>query len=157
VEHHQKRLFSVGFALFFSCMSAFGNDSAPTVAEAHEFLADSFQRYPVTYVVWYGGNYGDNYRGRVASYTGDQCHSELRSARGSALGYAIDWSVISRIQTSAPLEIYFSGQIFRNPQSDGDKHFSSFDLYYPDFKVRQSAFNAFEVLRNSCQRTSKFD
>jgi hypothetical protein len=150
-------LLSVAFALFSSCANAFGNDPLPTVAEAHEFLADSFQRYPVAYTVRYGADYGDRYRGRVASYAGDQCHSELRSERGSAAGYAIDWSVISGMRTSDPLEIYFSGQIFRNPQSGGDRLFTSFDLYYPDAKVRQSAFNAFEVLRESCRKHSRFD
>jgi len=157
VDHPLKCLFSAGFALFLCCINAFADDFLPTVAEAHEFLADTFQRYPVAYAVRYGEDYGDRDKGRVASYAGDQCHSELRSERGSAAGYAIDWSVISGMRTSDPLEIYFSGQIFRNPQSGGDRLFTSFNLYYPDAKVRQSAFNAFQVLRESCRRHSRFD
>ncbi len=157
VALHRKWLSSTACVVVLCCTSAQADDYLPTVAEAHEFLADAFQRYRVSYTVRYGPGYGDRYKGGVASYAGNECHSELRSAQGSAAGYAIDWSVISRIQTSDPLEIYFSGQIFRNPQSDGDRYFSSFDLYYPDPKVRQSAFNAFEVLRRSCQRHSRFD
>jgi hypothetical protein len=158
VKRSIDRLSCAGLALlFFCCANAFADGPVPTVAEAHQFLADTFQRYPVAYAVRYGNDYGDRYKGRVASYAGSECHSELRSTRESASGYAIDWSVVGSIQTSDPLGIYFSGQIFRDPRSDGDRLFSSFDLYYPDARVRQSAFNAFELLRQSCRRYSKFD
>jgi hypothetical protein len=157
VTPHLKWRSIAGCALFLCCASAFADDAMPTVAEAHRFLADLFQRYRVSYTVRYGPGYGDRYKGGVASYAGSECHSELRWAQGSAAGYAVDWSVISSIQISDPLAISFSGQIFRNPQSDGDRYFSSFDLYYPGRQVRQGAFNAFEVLRGSCQRHSRFD
>jgi hypothetical protein len=157
VDHHLKSLIGGGLALFLCGMNALADEFVPTVAEAHEFLADTFQRYPVSYVVRYGPDYGDRYKGWVAAYGGNDCHSQLRPGRGSAPGYAIDWSVIASIQTANPSEIYFSGQIFSDPPADGDRYFSSFDLYYPDPGVRQRAFKAFEVLRKSCRKLSKFD
>ena len=150
-------LFSAGLALFLCCMNAFGADPAPTVAEAHDFLTGMFQRYAVRYVVWYGNAYDDNYGGRVASYSGNECRSELRFGQDPALAYAIDWSVISTIANSGPGEIYFTGQIVRTPQKDGDRYFGGFQLDYPDSTLPKSAFNAFELLRRSCKKTSKFD
>ena len=153
----RKYLSGTGLALCFGCMNAFGADPAPTVAEAHDFLTGMFQRYAVKYVVWYGNAYDDNYGGRVASYSGNECRSELRFGEDSARAYAIDWSVISTIANAGPREIYFTGQIVRTPHKDGDRYFGGFQLDYPDTTLPKSAFNAFELLRRSCKKTSKFD
>src|SRR5476649_310805 len=68
VKHQLECLIGAGIALGSCCMNAAADNFVPTVAEAHEFLADTFQRYPVSYVVRYGPDYGDRYKGWVAAY-----------------------------------------------------------------------------------------
>jgi hypothetical protein len=127
----------------------------PTPFEAHEFLAATFQRYRIDYVVWYGAGTRDNYRGRTEFYGGRDCHSELGTGRANR-AFAVDWSRISSVERSGSEAIYVSGQLIRTASSPDARDYANFHLYFPNAKVARSVSNAFEVLRLSCQRGSKF-
>src|SRR6185503_1552268 len=127
----------------------------PTAFEAHEFLASTFQRYRIDYVVWYGAGTRDNYRGRTEFYGGRDCLSELGTGRANR-AFAVDWSRVSSVAMSGADAIYVSGQLIRAAQNPDARDYANFHLYFPNAKVARSVSNAFEVLRLACQRSSKF-
>jgi hypothetical protein len=128
----------------------------PTVAEAHEFLGSTFLRYSISYVVWHGGHLRDNRRGRAEYYGGRDCYSEVGTGSSNRV-FAVDWSVISRVEMSGREAIYVSGQLVRASQDPFVRRESNFHLYFPNASVARSVANALEILRSSCQRHSKFD
>lgn len=129
---------------------------APTLAEAHEFLASTFQRYSVRYVVWHGAGTHGNSRGRAGYYGGRDCTSEVGTGQSNR-AFAVDWSLISRVEKSGEDAIYVSGQLVRAAQNPDARHEANFHLYFPDAGVARSVLNALEMLRSSCQRRSRFD
>jgi isocitrate lyase len=68
----------------------------------------------------------------------------------------VDWSRVSAVQMSGADAIYVSGQLIRAAQNPDARDYANFHLYFPNAKVARSVSNAFEVLRLSCQRSSKF-
>jgi hypothetical protein len=128
----------------------------PTVAEAHEFLGSTFQRYSIGYVVWHGRGLGDNHRGRAGYYGGRDCHSEVGTGRSNR-AFEVDWSLISAVENSGPEAIYVSGQLVRASENPGARHDANFHLYFPNARVARSVASALDLLRRSCQSRSKFD
>jgi hypothetical protein len=139
-----------------NAIAAFDDGPPPSANEAHAFLAETFQRYAMGYVVWYGGRTTQNHRGRAGYYGGQDCHSEFGIER-SGSAFAVDWSMISSIEISGTDGIYVMGQLARPAQHAGGRHYTNFHIYSPDARVSRSVWNAFEVLRSSCQRRSRFD
>jgi len=137
-----------------SAVAAFG--PRPTVAEAHEFLATTFARYRIGYVVWYGPGLTDNFKGFAAYYGGADCVSELGADRASR-AFAVDWSLVSGIDESGGEAIYVKGQLMRPAQYAPHHDYANFHLYFPDPRVARRVTNALELVRRSCQRASKFD
>ena len=135
-----------------SASAAFGPRA--TVAEAHELLASTFARYRIGYVVWYGPGLFDNFKGHAAYYGGADCVSELGSDRASR-AFAVDWSLVSGIDESGGEAIYVKGQLMRTAQYAHD--YTNFHLYFPDPRIARRVTNALELVRRSCQRTTKFD
>jgi hypothetical protein len=143
-------------ASFLCCGSAFGAfGPRPTVAEAHEFLASTFARYRIGYVVWYGPGLTDNFKGHAAYYGGADCVSELGADRASR-AFAVDWSLVSGIEESGAEAIYVRGQLMRTVQY-AHHDYANFHLYFPDPRVARRVSNALELVRRACQRASKFD
>lgn len=128
----------------------------PTIGEAHEFLAGTFNRYAIDYVVWHGRGLRDFHRGRAGYYGGRDCYSEL-GAGSAGRAFAVDWSLISAVERSGAEAIYVTGQLVRTSQDPGVWREANFHLYFPDARVSRSVSNAFELLRASCQRRSRFD
>lgn len=145
-------------ALFLCCGNALAQVSAPTptLAEAHAFLASTFQRYSVDYTLWYGGGTRDHYRGRVMNYGGRDCHSQLDTGLANR-AFAVDWSMISAVELSGAEAVYVSGQLLRVAQNPDARHYANFHLYFPDTRLTRSVANAFALLRASCQQRSRFD
>jgi hypothetical protein len=154
---HRKPLVGAALALSLCCTSVPAQVfiMPPTSFEAHEFLAATFQRYRIDYVVWYGAGTRDNYRGRTEFYGGRDCLSELGTGRANR-AFAVDWSRVSTVQMSGADAIYVSGQLIRAAQNPDARDYANFHLYFPNAKVARSVSNAFEILRLACQRNSKF-
>jgi hypothetical protein len=127
----------------------------PTVAEAHEFLASTFARYRIGYVVWYGPGLTDNYKGHAAYYGGADCVSELGADRASR-AFAVDWSLVAGIDPSGAEAIYVRGQLMRTAQY-AQHDYANFHLYFPDPRVARRVAVALELVRRSCRRQSQFD
>jgi hypothetical protein len=147
---------ALGFLLCGTNAGAQTYGPPPTIGEAHEFLASTFQRYAIGYVVWHGGGTRDNHKGRVDFYGGRDCYSELGTGR-SGRAFAVDWSLISAVAMSGVEGIYVTGQLVRTSQNPGAWPQANFHLYFPDAGVARSVSNAFEILRRSCLRRSRFD
>lgn len=127
------------------------------VAQAHQHLADTFNRQAVTYAVWYGLRQGQYHRGLHASYSGSGCASELRSATSGGQ-FGVDWSAISAVEHSGPEGLYVVGHLLRPVHAEGNRHYVNFHLVFPDRRHARSAMNALELLRRSCdRRSSRFD
>ena len=159
-------LAGVAAALLLGATGAAAQDRGPPPSpnEAHQFLAELFQRYSIGYVVWHGGRVGDNDRGRAGYYGGRDCFSELGTDRNyrtdpAGRAFAVDWSLVSLVERSGPEAIYVTGQLVRPARNEGagGRRYANFHLYLPDAGVSRSVFNAFEVLRSACQRHSRFD
>ena len=148
----------VALLLLLCWASASAQNYAPptTVAEAHEFLGSTFQRYSIGYVVWHGGGLRDNHQGRAGYYGGRDCFSEVGTGQSTRV-FAVDWSTISSVQPSGAEAIYVSGQLLRASQDSGHRHEANFHLYFPNAGVSRSVLHAMEFLRSACQRHSKFD
>jgi len=128
---------------------------APTLAEAHEYLAGTFGRYLVGYTLWYGPGTRDNTRG-LTGYAGRDCYSELGTGRVNR-AFAVDWSMVSGIEPSGAEAIYVSGQLLRTAQNPDARRYANFHLHFPNPGVTKGVAHALEVLRASCQRRTKFD
>jgi hypothetical protein len=144
------------FALLLCCANAFADGPPPSANEAHDFIADTFQRYSIGYVVWYGGKIGDNSRGHAGAYSGRDCYSEVSDERSGRV-FAVDWSTISSVQPSGADGIYVMGQLVRPAQYGFGRRYSNFHVYSPDAKVSRSLLNAFQLLYGICQKRSRFD
>lgn len=157
---HSVSRFLAGAALAFSlcCSSASAQVNAPmpTLAEAHAFLANTFQRYSVDYTLWYGGGTRDHYRGRVLNYGGRDCFSQMDTGLANR-AFAVDWSLISAVELSGAEAVYVSGQLLRVAQNPDARHYANFHLYFPDTRLTRSVASAFALLRASCQQQSRFD
>jgi len=152
-------LAGAGLALLLCGTGASGQAYGPppaTIAEAHEFLGNTFKRYSIGYVVWHGRGQSDNHQGRAGYYGGRDCFSEVGSGLSSR-EFAVDWSLISRVDMSGLEAIYVSGQLMPASQNAGARREANFHLYFPDATVARSVANAFEILRSSCKRRSRFD
>jgi hypothetical protein len=157
-KHFGKRNGLIALALFLCCANVSAQDYSPpaTIAEAHEFLGSTFQRYSIGYVVWHGDGLRDNRQGRAGYYGGRDCYSEVGTGQSTRV-FAVDWSLVSRVERSGAEAIYVSGQLLRASQDSGGRHEANFHLYFPNAKVSGSVLHAMELLRSSCQRHSKFD
>lgn len=132
------------------------NAPAPALAEAHAFLANTFQRYSVDYTLWYGGGTRDHYRGRVLNYGGRDCFSQMDTGRVNR-AFAVDWSLVSAVELSGAEAVYVSGPLLRVAQNPDARHYANFHLYFPDPRLTRSVANALALLRASCQQRSRFD
>lgn len=157
-------LVGAALALLLGCTNLSAQHSAPppTVAEAHAFLADTFRHHAIGYVVWHGGRMSDNRRGRAGYYGGRDCGSEIGTfgagtAATSTRAFGVDWSQVSSVEMSGVEAIYVRGDLVRASQSEYDRREANFHLYFPDARVSRSVLNAFELLRQSCLRRSRFD
>jgi hypothetical protein len=126
----------------------------PTLAEAHAFLGDTFNRYSIAYVVWHGAR--GSAKGRAGYYGGRDCLSEIGTG-SSNRAFAVDWSLISAVERSGPDAIYVIGQLVRPVGHPEGRRDANFHLYFPNAVVSRSVLNAFELLRGSCRQRSKFD
>ena len=159
MDKSANRFFAGAALALFLC---FGNASAqvhapaPTLAEAHAFLASTFQRYSVDYTLWYGGGTRDHYRGRVMNYGGRDCFSQMDTGLANR-AFAVDWSLISAVEFSGAEAVYVSGQLMRVAQNPDARHYANFHLYFPDSRLTRSVANAFALLRSACQQRSRFD
>jgi hypothetical protein len=153
----RKAFFGAALALLMWCTSVPAQVYVmpPTAFEAHEFLASTFQRYRIDYVVWYGAGTRNNYRGRTEFYGGRDCYSELGTGRANR-AFAVDWSRVSAVEMSGADAIYVSGQLIHASNNADARDYANFHLYFPNAKLARSVSNAFEILRLSCQRSSKF-
>ena len=159
MENSAKRfLAGAAVTLLFCAMPARAQTSAPapTLAEAHAFLASTFQRYAVEYTLWHGGGTRDHYRGRVMNYGGRDCHSQLDTGLGNR-ALAVDWSLVSAVELSGAEAVYVSGQLMRVAQNPDARHYANFHLYFPDTRLTRSVANALALLRSACQQRSRFD
>jgi hypothetical protein len=159
--HFRKRNSLIAAALFLCCANVSAQNYSPpaTVAEAHEFLGSTFQRYSIGYVVWHGNGLRDNRKGRVEYYGGRDCYSEVGTVYpgSTSRAFAVDWSLVSGVEMSGAEAIYVSGQLMRASQDSGGRREANFHLYFPNASVSGSVLHALEFLRSSCQRRSKFD
>jgi hypothetical protein len=147
-------------ALLLCGTGAFGsmNDGRPpTVADAHEFLRDAFTRYAIGYVLWHGPGTRDYYKGWSVYYGGNGCASEFGGADPSSRIFAVDWSLISSVQTSGSQAIYVVGQLHRPARFADRPNYANFHLNLPDPGLARSVTRAMDFLRASCVRRTKFD
>lgn len=128
---------------------------APTLAEAHDFLASTFQRYLVDYSVWYGRGTRDHYRGRVLGYGGRDCFSQIDTGLANR-AFAVDWSLVSSVEFSGAEALYVSGQLLRVAQNPDARHYANFHLHLPDPRLTRSVASALALLRTACQQRSRF-
>lgn len=147
---------SLLLALLLGAANAFGQEPLPSANEAHAFIADTFQRYSIGYVVWYGGKIGDNHQGYAGHYGGRDCYSEVGDGH-SGRAFAVDWSTISSVQPSGASGIYVMGQLVRTAGYAGGRPYANFHIYSPDPRVSRSLLNAFKVLYGVCVKRSRFD
>jgi hypothetical protein len=156
----RRRLAGAVLALFLCAAQASGHALAqeyappPTLAEAHAFLADTFNRYSIGYIVWHGAR--GSARGRAGYYGGRDCLSEIGTG-SSRRAFAVDWSLISAVERSGPDALYVIGQLVRPVDNPEGRRDANFHLYFPNAAVSRSVQNAFELLRGSCRQRSRFD
>ena len=155
-SRRRNRLAALAFFLCCTNVSAQSYSPPPTIADAHEFLGSTFQRYSIGYIVWHGEGPRDNHQGRAGYYGGRDCYSEVGTGT-SDRAFAVDWSLVSGVEMSGAEAIYVSGQLVRASQDSGRRHEANFHLYFPNARVSKSVLHALEFLRSSCQRRSKFD
>jgi len=157
-NHSRRRNGLAALAFFLCCtnLSAQNYSPPPTLADAHEFLGSTFQRYSIGYIVWHGMGMRDNHQGRAGYYGGRDCYSEVGTGMSNR-AFAVDWSLVSGVEMSGAEAIYVSGQLVRASQDSGGRHEANFHLYFPNARVSGSVLHAMEFLRSSCQRRSKFD
>lgn len=154
-QSRQRSLLAGAALALFLCAtnaSAQAYGPPPSLAEAHAFLGNTFNRYSIGYIVWHGARGND--KGRAGYYGGRDCYSEVGTG-SSHSAFAVDWSLISAVERSGPEAIYVTGQLVR--PVDGGRRNANFHLYFPDAAVSRSVLNAFELLRSSCRQRSKFD
>ncbi len=159
MDHSADRfLAGAALALCLCCGNAAAqvNAPTPTLAEAHAFLASSFQRYSVDYTLWYGGGTRDHYRGRVLGYGGRDCFSQMETGLANR-AFAVDWSLVSAVELSGAEAVYVSGQLMRVAQNPDARRYANFHLYFPDTRLTRSVANAFALLRSACAQRSRFD
>jgi hypothetical protein len=147
-------------ALLLCAANAAAQDAAPLPSpnEAHAFLAETFRRYPMDYVAWYGPRTRDNHHGRAGHYGGRDCGAEVGLEQGGR-AFAVDWSTISSVEVSGGNGVYVMGPLMRPAQAGGRQSttYTNFHLYSPDARVSRSVRNAFELLRRACVQPSRFD
>ena len=147
---------SLALALMLCCANAFADGPPPSANEAHDFLAEIFQRYSMGYVVWYGETTTSNSKGRAGYYGGRDCYSEVGDRRSNR-AFAVDWSTISSVQSSGADGIYVMGPLERTVQRWNGQPYVNFHIYSPDAGVSKSVQRAFQVLRSACVKRSRFD
>lgn len=156
--HFRMRSGLVALALLLGAANVSAQEYGPpaTIAEAHEFLGSTFQRYSIRYIVWHGGGLRDNRQGRAGYYGGRDCYSEIGTGQSTRV-FAVDWSLVSQVERSGAEAIFVSGQLMRASQDASSRREADFHLYFPNAKVSRSVLHAMDLLRSACQRHSKFD